>query len=146
MSSGDICVEEPLMGVYFTYLWREKFNENYTTTIKNWIEGEKNPPHYLVMGSNLKSLFLMSNENNTKHFCYSSSSGSTAHHVQEKKDGVLDYNKFEKNITRLARLLDQLSERYGTRIVWWNDDVAPNTFESEESFIQLNDIIRRVFK
>ncbi len=59
-----------------------------------------------------------------------------------------NYNKhFEEKITQLAILLYKLSERFGTRIIWWNEDIAPNTFESEESFIQLiNDIVRRVFK
>ena len=73
--------------------------------------------------------------------------GSVAHHVVDTKIEKLNYNKhFEEKITQLAILLYQLSERFGTRIIWWNDDIAPNTFESEESFIQLNDIVLRVFK
>jgi len=73
--------------------------------------------------------------------------GSVAHHVIDTKIEKFNYNKqFEEKITQLAILLYKLSERFGTRIIWWNDDIAPNTLESEESFIQLNDIVRKVFR
>ncbi len=64
------------------------------------------------------------------------------------------YPDFEGNITRLASLLNQLGERYGTRMIWWSDDVIttdhrkwrlPPAKDSGKGFLELSKIIRRIF-
>ncbi len=50
-------------------------------------------------------------------------------------------------MTLLAAQLTKLAERFGTRIVWWNDDLPPvEAFNIEAKYLKLNDIANQVFK
>ena len=71
--------------------------------------------------------------------------GSTAHHLGPINEERRFHNSsFEGNVTRLVPLLAQLTEQYGTRIVWWNDDILIDS--DSLPVIELNKLIRQAVK
>lgn len=57
--------------------------------------------------------------------------------------------EFNGNITELAFLLNQLEERYSTRMIWWKDELVPRKgyyYHFDVSLIKLNKIAIQIFK
>ena len=59
--------------------------------------------------------------------------------------GRIRNTSFEATIRKLMPLLNQLSERHGTRIIWWSDDV-PLLKKHRPAVLELNKMIRQIIE
>lgn len=87
-------------------------------------------------------------------------SGSTAHHIGPIHPVVGgQISDFTGNITRLANILIRLEERYGTRMIWWMDDMTPydqihqlwmklhpGASDAGTGVIKLSTMVRKIFQ
>jgi len=84
-------------------------------------------------------------------------SGSTAHHIGKLHPVVGGkISDFAGNITRLDNLLIHLEERYGTRMIWWMDDMTPDDqlgwrgqpgiSDGGTGVLKLSTIVRQIFQ